>query len=287
MATYKERPFAPDGKDRLGNYNLKNLLGALQEGKAKEDWDPCWGSINSDLGLHFSFAENQLRTNVGIEIPSLLSDNLGFDKLEWQIKKINRFNNSSTLLLGFSPEDKGEISINQALATIDIEQRSIAGEEDGFGHNAYEPFHFGITGINREQNRIIAAKYDLGNNNRLTELNVSISQEEYLHLLIESSKLDNVKKVTARIPTNIDEPYKTAGLITKAMYNALITDNNPFHHEYVLIFKFNKSNPIFKEAGYYAARKAEIVTVALKEEATKENDFSPCKISVPEALPKV
>lgn len=36
MAGAPERPFAPGGKDRLGNYSLTKLLRAIQEGKAKE-----------------------------------------------------------------------------------------------------------------------------------------------------------------------------------------------------------------------------------------------------------
>jgi len=299
----------------IGSFYLTSLLRTLQEGKEKADWDPHWGSINSDLSDHFLFINNKLRNIVNIEIPPLLAEALGFSELKWQVKKESVNSHLSTLLLGHEPEIDGKVSIDQALATMEITQRTIAGEKDYFGQ-VYEPLFLRVAG------KGIAATYNLTDNNRLTELNIFLPIDESINLS-ETRFRDRemyrhfniVDNLMTTLPTDTDRPYETAGLITGKMCKKdieMIPKLSPVYGNYkpeAIVVRFPRHdytvmgkprNPSMKDnllmltrdLGYYATEeKGPInndvrISVGLKESVAQKRELLSWRISVPKFLPK-
>lgn len=265
----------------IGNYYLTKLL---KNHRPTEHYD--WGRFKDFNDLISSRAK--------VKIPPLLIDQLQLEEMRWQ--PIG--NPPSALLIGRHPnEDESWLmtDIDQSNATIEIVSRTERIKLPGLiSRDIPTPVLLRIAGVDKEQCRIIAATYNLEDQNRLTELNVSIPAAEPLEY---EEDLDT--RMYRIYPTEIVEPYKyAAGLITPAMYktlndallNRFVNDiDNQFPHSRVLKFEFgkNNSNSVFERLGYYEERRAKVVTVGLSEKATERTSMNPWKISVPEFLIKV
>lgn len=245
--------------------------------KAERSASLPFGAVNNDL----------IKTNnAEIKLPQALIDRLKLDSFSWTVRSEDSMTYLPILYLGKLPQKSDTMSTNisDALVIIGLNRKTKFNSKNLNGDIAI-PLDLQFTYIDYEQNRIVAAKYDLTNHNhRLTELNVSISLEEYLDQLKNVSELEGIRRITARIPTNINDLHKTAGLTTVGMRNALASKNGQLLHEYVLIFKFSNSSIIPENSNYYVKETEGIMTVNLKEEITKKSGLPELKISVPSRI---
>lgn len=200
MAGNSER-LTGQAASNLGEYHLNNLLTRLRT-QSMDTWD--------HLGS-FKQAKNAIHSATGINIPQALSEQLWLlDVLSWRIAA----SKMSLLLIGGNFDSNKKADINQALVAIDVARRMkiVNGrEEPGL-------LYLRIAGVTKD--RIVAATYDIENNNRLSKLNVSVSNMEFTTIASASSR-DMAAHLTTSIPSNIGKPYDTAGLITAAMLDGL------------------------------------------------------------------
>lgn len=284
MAGLSERPSNQplsqiEENKNIGNFYLTKLL---KNYRPTERFD--WGSFE-DMNYLLSLKAKT-------KIPPLLIDQLQLEDMGWQ--PIG--DPPSTLLIGRHPNDDESClmtDINQANATIEIVSRTERIKLPGLiSRDIPTPALLRVAGVDKEQSRIIAATYNLEDQNRLIELNVSIPAAEPLEY---EEDLDT--RMYRIYPTDIADPYETAGVITPAMYKTLndvlldrfVNDiSNQFPHSRVLKFEFGKndSNSVFERLGYYEERRARVVTVGLSEKATERTNMDPWQISVPEFLIK-
>ncbi|MBF8249467.1 MAG: hypothetical protein HW400_68 [Candidatus Levybacteria bacterium] len=256
---------------RIGNYNLSVLLKNPPEEQPTAKFDFI---ALTTQGLAYS------------RLPSLLTKQLELESLTWTAKGLAT-NSLAILLIGKRNIDSSVMTnnVDDANATIEIARRM-----KFIGKIAIPaPIFLRISGIDKEQNRIVAATYDLEDNNRLTEINVSVPYDEYIDHLKDSTKLSDIREIIATIPTNMGDLYATAGLITQAMRNELVTAKNKFPHNQALIIKLDKDYLISQklvDAGYYVERKDRAVAIGLKEQAGKIKGLPHWKISLPSILPK-
>jgi hypothetical protein len=293
MAGIQERPSeqlqSQPSRDKINKICNDYLLKVLSKIKYRGDIPPA------DFGILNGFVGFETKT----KIPNSLSEKLELQDLQW----IRRSHQEalSLLFVGKKNNEKYSNNYEDALATIEIGERkqfdeSINGWKD-------IPAYVRVAGIDKEQNRIIAATYDLTENNRLTRLNVSIQETEfnntendvdYLYSLSMKSLLSK-----SMIPLSFSEkrPYFTAGLITPQMYEAT-------RHEWAFSFELHSKGSIapkrpdvgpntaaeafktFSELGYYTRREDGLIIIGLGKSLAFRRRVDPWEISVPEFLQK-
>lgn len=267
MAVSPERhtnqPLSVKAKDAIGKSNLIELLKRPIVGnRLREPF----------CAIHRSSVQGS-----NVEIPTALISQLGLESLDWtQLHNNLALLALTALYIGKPREILQSMMVtpntDETLATIEIARRVDLDK----GFEDVVPFFLRIAGVDKEQNRIIAATYDLTDSNRLVKLNVSVPNDEYGDLTKDLPAIHR-DETTASIPTNKDNPYETAGLITEVMCGKV-------HQNNVLILRFDNGNSIVEPLGYFIERGDEIVTVGLREDAAKARDLKSWKISVPAAL---
>lgn len=175
-----------------------------------------------------------------------------------------------------------------ATATIELAHKSESPDR-------YTPTFLRIAKIDKEQGLIIAATYDLTQNNRLSKMDVSIPWQQVFYIKHSpciSKTLDETSQMIQTIPTSKNYPYETAGLITRTMWDKV----NPeyphkgytnFSHLNTLTFEFDKDNPILDQLGYYRKAESGITVVGLEKATAEKMQLTPWEISVPARLQKI
>lgn len=293
MAGIPERPtnqpLTREAKDRIGPFYSSLVCKAPSEIQV----------AHSLVDALFS-----VRSLTGVKIPSKLTEQLGLENFSW-VYKGWREGSPVVILMGkeitvhsfYLERNK----IEDALATIEI-----AGKmEIVNGIKKRVPFYLRVAGIDKEQNRIVAATYDLEDQNRLTELNVSMPLNECPNYLTNDwdTGFNLRPQLVKPIPSQTDNSYDTAGLITKSMCEMVETiDPKGSPHKAALIFQLNpidinrglilrpedklRLNAQCDELGYYAKREKGMVIVGLETNAAKSRGINHWEISVPEFLQK-
>jgi len=284
MAGFIERPKiqppTAEARNRaIGNYYLSLLLKRAPELNDKRPFSLAHRAIISDANL--------------ASIPPSLINQLGLEDLEWTWCGAGHMNSLPILRIGRPIEDGYMTTdVNKATATIEVARRIDLSQDT----ENIVPFTMRFGGVikddkNPENNRAVALSYDLENGNRLTEVNVSISGSEFIAYAEKLSRKET-SEVIVGIPTDINQPYETAGLITEGMYNKINEPSvrfaiaNGHGFDYAAIFKIGKNSSIIKKAGYYEERQDGIVTVGLKKEIADKEGLLAWKFSVPEFLQK-
>ncbi len=276
-------------KDRIGSFYLSNLLEADGTGK----WPIFLDSID-----RFIAQKSHVR------IPIALASKLELGLLDWGVfpsdENLHRAEPSLPLLFVGRPARKRPMDddFERACATIEIARRI------DFGKNPKEtPFALRIAGVTKE-GRIVAATYDLEDNNRLAELNVSMPFKECPPHLNDYWDTDqNLRpKLVAPLLDRL-HPYAAAGLITQRMCEIVRTmDPKYYPHTNALVFQLTQSKisigkpldgldirRLAEQAvklGYFAERTVGIVTVGLTGEAAQQRGIAPWEISLPASLSK-
>jgi hypothetical protein len=275
------QPLTTEEKDRMGNSNLTAKLKEYKQSRLPLPPNPLIASII-------------VKNEAGIIIPTTLANQLELESTlsRWAI--VGHREAPSVLLVGKNLEKDDWININEAHTTIEIENRSIIL---GPYSRRYTPFYLRIAGVDKEQNRIIAATYDLAEKNRLIKTNISIPYAE----------IDNkFHELTNPMPKDGNSSYFTAGLITSAMSWSVWTSKEKpsTRHERFLGLEFDENFNIrlerpdtqnyyseedyslFDKMGYFTRRKGGIFTVGLTKEGAGRRKVDPWEISVPEFLQK-
>lgn len=276
MAVSPERqtnqPLTREAKDRIGAFNLMSLL------KANEKRIRVPEYLQYE---NFDAVAREVTNNILVLLPTSLTETFGFSSnLKWHIAEQSVM---SSIVIG---SKSGGPKIQDALTVIETSRRSDLRTEPS---KRFLPSYLRIAGVHKEQNRIVAATYDLEDQNRLLELSVSIPEFEHLETIKHLSPYEIIKIITA-IPTDVNYPYNTAGLITSSMretVNRLEFNRNESPHSTTLIFEFGKNNSILKKAGYFQLEGNEnIMAVGLKKEVADAKDLHHWMITVPRFLPK-
>jgi len=278
------QPLTRGARDKIGSfYSSKQALD--KEGKRLEF---PMVRILHDFGEAKIIIENRASVLLPSSTEISLTRNFDFHRLQWQI--IN--NSDMSLFMAGKAAQNDRVEINRSLGIIEITYRPNTAQ--GKGNEQFIPSDLRISGVNREQNRIVVATYDLEDNNRLVELNVSVPDFECLEVMKDLSA-DDISRVIASIPSDIKKPYKTAGLITEGMHGALnrslvpsaTAGDNESPHSHVLVFKFGGDNSILKKAGYFKIEgNNNIVAVGLERKAASAKDLRPWMVTVPGILLK-
>ena len=245
----------------------------------------------------------------GVIIPSTLIYQFGMESLQWAfIDRKNKDNRSSILLTG-KPSIEGDflndsMTIDEACVTVAIENRITLSNRN---EKRVSSLYLGAAGIIGSS--IIAVNYNLEEEGHLTDLNISIPDEELpeqFNFQRDAYRSDEVgiSSGSVRFPLLTPVPsdkfhlHRTAGLITCAMVDAA-------GHRQVLVFEFDKEGNVFGDLakkliterkdlvkfaidgrGYLLEQKDGIVTVKSKEDFAKAKGVPFWEISVPEFLPK-
>jgi hypothetical protein len=263
-------------KDNIGNFNLSLIL-KNRNWTTKEESDPFKNVIMPYIHKY---------AKAGIE---KLTDTFNLDSLRWT--DANELPSLSKLLIGKDIPYHAPIHGNPrwALATIELARRARTPEQT-LSHDDKVPFYLRIAGVNKEQNRIIAAKYDLENGNSLKELSISISEQE---AVAQSDFFKKNSGEMSKVMTSINygngNYYKTAGLMTLGMINTVREKSDPSESSQTaaLTIKFGDNEPILEKIGYQIARlNGNIAIELLKSEATENYKLPVWKVNVPATLPK-
>lgn len=281
-------------KSRIGAWYLRKLIESLSQPVG------IWGSLGTFENVEAATAKVD-----GIKIPNFLKEMFGLDKLSWQLAGGSR---TSTLIIGgnFNPQVKADIE-SDAFATIEVARRM----EIVDGREKPVPLFFRIAGVvsgnEGEEKRIVAATYDLTDpSHPLTELNVSVNHNESSSLRAKAQNPLFRELFQHIFPSfSIEFPYKTAGLITKAMHV-------PMHFEVLVVKVDNNGNtlnvgrseetPVQNElynlaltVGYRVATKyhlpsptnphgKSLITVSYNKEDADKRGLSPWEVSIPASL---
>ncbi len=293
-------------KQNIAVHYLKEALAAADAEK-HNPWNYSLGS--------FENIRIPLWKKAGLELPSSLVEGLNLEKLNWQILGVNPV--SIILIGGNFPKPEFDTangtekaSLNNALAVIDITRQGnpIIPSEN------WKPFHLRIAGVVDGElggKRVVAATYDLEDNNRLTELNVSMSSDECpgapnsLNDKLWKSLNVLLSHTTVGLPSIIKDSYTTAAFVTQRMLDeiAKAADIASSPHENALAIKINQEGIYFaikglnlksvdmlnyhmSVLGYYARRENGAVRVGLTKEAARQRGIAPWEISLPASLSK-
>jgi len=275
-----------EAKDRIGSYYLPGLLKNLKH----QDYDTA-----PFERIPWDFLLNDKK----VRIPESLSEKLDLKSLRW----IAYYDTMLPILLCGKELNNGYFKTDRfgdSFATIEIARRveNVKPTQE-LEHEDKIPFYLRIAGIDKKENRIIAATYDLTNNAQLLKLNVSIAEEEFSKRKKDDSYSEMLYLMSkAIIPLSFVEtrPYLSAGLITPQMHNSI-------NHSYAFSFDlknftifphrpdslFNSSSTLaFNELGYYAIRINDgFVRIGLEYKTAVKRDIRPWEISIPEALTKI
>lgn len=301
MAESPERsinqPLSRKAKDRIGSFYLSRLINWYSFPHERSDW------------LEFNHMR-QYEILSGSQFTPLM-ETLKLTDLKWYSLDFP----PSLLFVGRKPDNdfttkkSMKPDINQADATIEIASQAARvdrGWPTGW-KDEFTPFHVRIAGVSQARNRIVAATYDLTENNRLVNANVSISSAEF-------DKQNNIdmlyllSKSIIPLARSEGNPYFTAGLITPQMRKVTkACDPNDSEHEFAFSFELTSPNPkdgisinrpdvdpksatearnIFSRLGYYAKRENGLVSIGLGINEAEARGVEPWKIVLPEALPK-
>ena len=223
------------------------------------------------VSLSFATVEGFIKDDAKVELPPPLIDQLNLESLSWVICRERPMVKTSlpVLYMGKRPQESNKLTTDIADATVTI---------------MIDNTYLRAAWVDRNQKKIIAAVYKLMGDKTLAELNVSMRYFEWKKYAEGLSK-DDIDSSTVSIPTDIEKPYETAGLITKIMYD--LTNESVFQLPNIetprssraLIFKFT-NNPTLKARGYHEERKGKIATVGLTD-----NEGSPSwRIDIPGKL---
>ena len=266
------QPLTAEAEGKIGSFYLSNLLKSIK-------------NLKSPTFL-FHEVNGGIFDKIGTRISADLVDKFGLKCFRWIIHSYR--DSLPILALG-----KNTISqwtsdgINDAVVTIEIARKT----DHSDGHEKTIPFYLGIAGVNEEQGRIVAVKYDLTDNNRLIRLNVSIGGRE--RFLCRHPDLN-----TEDLLTNVNHPYRTAGLITKTMIDNIDGMHSYIMHSVALTLELDNDSPSsirtenipwacndYNE-GFRALRKNGMIIISSKENSMYP-DLRPWEISVPEFLQKI
>ena len=281
------QPLTAEAEGKIGSFYLSNLLKTIRY---------CNLKSSSFLAL------GEFSEKIGVKIPADLF-NGHFNSLSWIPCCYKE--SLPKLFLGKDADNYTYIDndFNQALATIEIARS--ADSSDGKSKEKYTPLFLRIAGVDKEQNRIIAATYDLEDQNHLIEFNVSLGLNEHFR----ASPLINAPRLLTLLPSNDKKPYETAALVTKGMVNVvkklddsrLNTDgilplmeaavfsrtSEGFSHGKNLMYvDLKRISDYTSKLGYYIKEESEIVTVGLTQEAARERKTNSWEISLPKFLSK-
>lgn len=206
----------PAAKQRIGAYYLKGLL----QGSGGKAWNP----ESSSNGLGLDNADLAMIHQARAFIPEVLTEKLNLSKLTWRpVALISHEKPLTWLATGFS--DAKELKIDNALATIEIAQHARLEN----GQEKFSPLLLRIAGVHNDKvtrdKRIVAATYDLTENGQLTNLNVSLSNQEFDSLSNGAERLVFPEHVIVDFSSQSAKPYSTAGLITNGMVNEIRSKN--------------------------------------------------------------
>lgn len=282
---------SPDaaGRKRIGEFYLSNLLKTA--------------TVREKRPSPFAAIELFVATNAGVCIPPILTNNFDLWSLDWVL--VNSHEDTlPLLLLGKYPNYKRREApmrnnLGDAAVTLEIARRAKISN----GKVELLPSLIRIAGI--MQDRVVAATYDLTEGNRLTELNVSLPPRESLSMNNDDSLsrrlLDQFWIV---IPTDKDNPYDTAGLITQGMCDKSGTTNQslPEFSNKALAFQLGEHTVIlgkpenshdtpdidfaFKAMGYYIYKENGFIVVGLSIGDAGRKHLKPWEISMPATLQK-
>jgi hypothetical protein len=283
----------PPAKYKINKICNDYLLNTLSKTRLREN-------VSS---ADFEILSGFIKFETKAKIPDNLTKTLGLQDFRW-----TRFSHREALpALFVGKKSDGEYITNNyedALATIEVGRwkqfdKSINGWKD-------IPAYVRIAGIDKQQDRIVAATYDLTENNRLTRLNVSIPDSE-LNLNDESDsnylpRLSLISLLSSKsiIPLAFSEkrPYFTAGLITPQMREAAKTNDHAFSFEIDSKGNVSPKRPdvgsntaaeafkTFSELGYYTRREDGLIIIGLGKSLAFRRRVDPWEISVPEFLQK-
>lgn len=225
----------------------------------------------------------------GVKIPASLSERLDLQSLKWHTLSTNL----CRLIIGKPLKGNDITNIDDAVATIEI-SRTMDSEQ-----NKPVSYRLRIAGIDKNQG-IVAATWDMIEDNRIVELSISIPINESLEILktLDFNNATAEKLVTSAI-TKFDKPYEAAGLITKAMHklnNSNIKEdpNGTCFHDRVLTFRFEGDNSenadsmlLLEKCGYYFKNENGVLEVGLGSEEANSKNLKPWKFSVPAFLEKL
>lgn len=243
-----------------GEHDLKDLLGRIQTQPTD-----TWYHVPN-----FSQAESRIHFATGINIPQALMEQFWLlDALPWRIAE----SKMSALFIGGNFDSNRKADINQALVTIDVARRMkiVNGIEEP------EPLYLRIAGLTDDKTTgdktIFATQYDLQKGGQLTKLTISLPKDDKNILNLMGISLES-------LPTDMDHPYKTAGLITRGMCEAVKHDraiNFQINGNHVFLGKAipiqltdgeNRSDAKFKSdlnnIGYFVRVENGLVRVSIK-----------------------
>jgi len=198
------RELDPTAREKIGQFTLGGLLKQTPLDEKNRASIPVVDAI-----------QLQLKLETGMRLPDNLVRMLGLSSLNWTDLRVD----DHTLPLFYIGNEGWDFSLNDALATIEIANRSYPTKisRGKVVEETREPLFVRVAGVDRDTNRIVAVTYD-AQNGKLLKVNVSLSDNE----LRDDESLTETEKIKAaelavNLPTNPEEPYSTAGLVTQAM----------------------------------------------------------------------
>ena len=295
MSVLSEKPskllLTGDASRDIGNYYFSLTL------KENADRESRAGSS--------SLIVDSVAKEGGVEIPYALFDQFVpvSQSLRWSLFGHLAWA-PSIFIAGKLKDENINMRINDAIITIQV-VRKILFDFEKYREVSSAPQHLRMAWIDQKQNRIIAATYDLTNNNRLEELNVSLAPDE----VFRSSPLINPQRILVELPSRDDRPYDTAGYVTEQMVKNVKelekekgnsksmsplmegiifsrTSEGFFLGNHLTHDDFRKQAKYASESGYYIKERIGELTVGLSPTVATIRKIKPWEISVPESLPK-
>ena len=259
---------------RISQFYLKQTLVQTEE-KNTLLWPHKPGNI--------AWIQKETQDTIGASIPSSLIQGLGLNRLSW--KRVGE-NPISILLTGEKPP--GNLtSVDQALATIEIAKRV------DFNRTTVDktvPLYLRIASATKD--RIVAATYDLSDGNQLTHLTVSFSKRESDWINAGGNfPLES-------LPTDINNPYETAALITPAMcarvrhdqaINFQIVDNIVLLEKEILLSETDKKRALelrfhLSNVGCSMVKEERLVKIRVQPKIAQVIEILPWEINLPASL---
>lgn len=212
--------YRPKRGDEIADTSFRGRIDILLHQIEKED-------VEQVTGLDYENVSDLLQEEVGVALPTELAVMLGMNKLLWEFFIAHTPQNPTVLFLGHNhaADPNKPANIQHAEATV-----------------YYEPLRYNrdgtmivpdirLAGITDLHRRVVAARYNTFSNLDLTGFDVSVADEEFplpkrdiYYPINEQAYYD----VTQAIPTDLDWPGRTRGLITGRM--VYLTGGDVIHH---------------------------------------------------------